>query len=288
MRFYLSHFVKLVRGETGWIATFIAGGLSIFLLVAGINRWMMRIVDVDHYGAGFDAKVRGILLLLGVLGIGIAWWTYAMSRCVARFQTEQRSFLLVLVSLVFGIAFLGDVGRTSIDSSKEWLKTWRTNSSKPMAAARVSISPETGKITVRGDIGLGSYEALEQAIQKNPELKWLDIQSTDGYVIESLAIAKLLERHRLNTFSLNECSGACTIVFAAGVQRHLGLKARLGFSRPGKQAVDYFLARGVEAFFVTAAVSGSAKTLWVAETWQALQARFATRLVYPNGVLVAQ
>ncbi len=284
----LSHFAKLARGDADWVTTFFAGGLSIFLLTTCINQCMVKTVDVDNYSGGFDSKIQWIFLLLCVLSVGVAWWSFAMSRCVARFQREQRSFLMVFVSLVFGIAFLGDVGRVSIDVAKDWLQTWQTNISKPMAAAQISTEQKYGRITVRGDIGLGSYDALERAIQKNPELNWIDIQSSGGYVVESLAMAKLIERHRLNTLSLNECLGACTVVFAAGVQRHLGLKAQLGFLRLGNQAARYFLARGTAAFFVTAAVNGPANKVWMAETWQALQAGFATRLVYPNGVLVAQ
>lgn len=283
----LSRIGRLVRGKAGWTITFFIGGLSTFLLVTAINRLMLRIVDVDTYSGGFDTKLHGVLLLLGALFVVLVWWIVAMSRCVARFQRKKRSFLLVLVSVVVGIGFLGDAGRISIDNSKDWLQTWQADRSKPMPAAQVSLSSEGGKITVRGYIGLGSYVALEQVIEKNPELKWVDIQSTDGYVIESLAMAKLIERHGLNTFSLNECSGTCTIVFAAGVQRHLGLEAKLGFLRPGKRATSYFLARGIAAYFVTATSEGSVKKMWVAETWQALAAKFATRLVYPNGVLVA-
>jgi hypothetical protein len=292
--------ISFLKGGMGWTITFFVGGFLILWLSVGISDWINNTADIANYVGDFHSRVNRLLFLLCAMGLGVTWWAIAMLRCTARFQSQQRSYLLVFASMVFGLSVLSILGKTSYETMKDWHQVQQINSANPLLPIQVTVDSIKGKIILRGDIGFGSYTALEQAIKVNPDLKWIDIESSGGHVIEALALAKLIEKSQLNTYSLNECLGACTLVFAAGMQRHLGVEARLGFQRGGSlkikagkawktmdaKSADYYRARGTAEFFIKAAMDMPADKVWIVATWQALQARYATRLMYPNGVLV--
>ena len=292
--------LNFLKGEMGWTITFFLGGLLILCLSLGISNSINYKADIANYLGDFNRRVNLLALMLCALGLCATWWTIVMLRCTSRFQRAQSSYLLVLVSLVFGLSVLSVLGKTSYESIKDWYQLQQIDRANPLAPIQVSVDPTKGRIMLRGEIGFGSYSALEQTLKTYPGLKWIDIESSGGYVIEALAVAMLIEKNQLNTFSLNKCLGACTVVFASGLQRHLGLEAQLGFLRSGAssikagrvwkkldaEAAEYYRARGVAEFFIKAAMDAPADKMWGVATWQALKARYATRLVYPNGVLV--
>jgi hypothetical protein len=87
------------------------------------------------------------------------------------------------------------------------------------------------RIIVSGEIGFGSYTALSNALKKSPELTLVEIESPGGYVVEGLAMARLIQSKQLDTVSLDHCMSACTMLLAAGTERYLGPNVKVGFHR---------------------------------------------------------
>ncbi len=87
-----------------------------------------------------------------------------------------------------------------------------------------------GRIVVRGEIGFGTFKRLEKALQMQPKLTLVQIESPGGYVVEGMAMAALIEKNGLDTVSLESCASACTLLLAAGQERYLGTGATGGIS----------------------------------------------------------
>lgn len=124
-------------------------------------------------------------------------------------------------------------------------------------------APILGRRVLRGKIGFGSYKALESMLRSNTKLTLIQVESPGGYVIEGLAMAKLIQRMKLDTVSLERCASACTLLLAAGEKRYVGPNAKVGFHRSGVlgqapssswtsteyELADYYPSRGaIEAF----------------------------------------
>ena len=59
-----------------------------------------------------------------------------------------------------------------------------------------------GRIVVRGELGFGTFKRLDKALQMQPRLTLVQIESPGGYVVEGMAMAALIEKNRLDTVSL--------------------------------------------------------------------------------------
>jgi hypothetical protein len=94
---------------------------------------------------------------------------------------------------------------------------------------RVEILDDPAAVGVRGDIGYGLADALEEAIKKHPNLKTLHLYSYGGLTSEAVAAAEIVHQHGLDTYVMRECASACTLIFAAGRKRVLAHGGKLGF-----------------------------------------------------------
>jgi hypothetical protein len=172
----------------------------------------------------------------------------------------------------------------------EWLLGWYEDVTNTASVVKVTHDPVLGRLVLRGHIGFGSYNALQKALAIEPKLSLIDVESPGGYVIEGLAMAKLIQKNRMNTVSLGRCSSACTLLFAAGDQRYLGPSTRIGFHRStvfgqipsdswtdtDYEIADYFRSSGASDEFIKMALDTPSDQLWVPDTVTMLTAGYAS------------
>lgn len=89
-----------------------------------------------------------------------------------------------------------------------------------------------------GTLELGATRKLTALLRDNPDIRGIVLDGPGGHVYEARGMAKLIQRHGLDTFVFGQCSSACTTAFIAGKTRILGPEGQLGFHQHSMDA-DY-------------------------------------------------
>ncbi len=107
-------------------------------------------------------------------------------------------------------------------------------------AARYSLvlDEETERLHFSGSFELGVTKKLTALLEEQPGIRGIVLDSPGGHIYEGRGVAKLVQRHGLDTYVFGSCSSACTTAFIAGRTRSLGPEGRLGFHRHW-MAADY-------------------------------------------------
>ena len=141
-----------------------------------------------------------------------------------------------------------------------------------------NISKGPGHIAIDGELNYDCSAALEDTLKNVSEVERIVLHSTGGQIFAARAMARRIERLRLDTHVDGDCFSACTIAFMAGANRTLGPHGQLGFHRYAfanrfrVQTVDpvaeqekdrqFFLARGVRSDFLARVFEADNSQLW--------------------------
>jgi len=156
----------------------------------------------------------------------------------------------------------------------------------PQEAANTGLRLVPTYAILEGPIDFAMFTALEAALEDNPGLKLLELNSGGGRIFAARAIARLVTEHRLNTRVHETCASACTLVFIAGEHRLMSPEARLGFHGyrvdgylksvipEEEEAKDRaaFLAQGINESFVASVFETSPEDMWFPTRSQLLSA----------------
>ena len=154
----------------------------------------------------------------------------------------------------------------------EWWE-WVHGKAQPI---EVVADEHLGRIVARGEIRLGSANALEAAIRAHPGMTLLQLDSPGGFVVEGMRMAQVVQEHHLDTYTRDLCASACTFVMVAGAERYLSEEGRLGFHRSalrfqefdgGWSSTDhmiarYFRSRGIPEDFIQQALKEPMWRVW--------------------------
>lgn len=160
-------------------------------------------------------------------------------------------------------------------------------------AAQYDLRVEEGHFRFHGKISIGSTDRLRDLIETHPDITRLDLDSPGGHIFEARGLARLVQEYGLSTHVARDCSSACTLVFVAGVSRHLDDGAKLGFHsyaltdakwHPGfdvaaEHARDqaYFRAQDVSDSFVARIYDTPSNEIWFPTRAELLAARILTQ-----------
>lgn len=280
----------LWRGELSLRRTLFAGGGLVLILTALVVAVLVRFNDPDHYDGGFLLRQGAVAAMLLGWAAAWGWWTVGLMRCALRRQRQGGGFAGSLLAYCTAASMLLGAGGTALAMSGEWLLGLWATITFGETAAEVVHEPGRGRIVLRGPIGFGSYEALQRALLAQPRLDLLQLESPGGFLIEGLAMARLVERRHLDTLSLDECHSACTLMFTAGNRRWLGPNVEMGFHRsrtPGRDSeprwndydhrvANHYRARGLAADFVQQAMDTPGQDIWLPPHARMLDAGVAT------------
>lgn len=279
------------RGQYDILPTFLWGGLA--MLVWTLIAWAVVLwaIDPTNYDGSYRAKQWLLVCMVPAILVGVVWWCVSVMRSVMKRQAEMRSLALGAGAFVTCFVILLNAMAFSRGIAKEWFSGWWAMVTDDLRTAQVMHDPVLGRIVVRGDTGWGSYKALEAAINMKPKLTLVELQGPGGYVVEGYAMARLIERHKLDTVVLDRCYSACTLTMVAGQERYLGPNARLGFHRSGTDYLnvsktwtkvdhymaDYYRLRGTSEDFVKRALDTPFNKLWIPSYQEVLGSGYVTK-----------
>lgn len=277
-------------GKASLLRTFFLGGFAVVCWLALCLMALAVAIDRDNYAGYYALRQWIVLLLVLATPIGGIWWGSGMMRCALRAHREGHHFLFAGSGFVVSSIIMTHVVFTNVGLAGEWISGWWDMVSSRLAVTEVVHDRFLGRIVVRGEIGFGSYRALENALRMKPKLTLVEIESPGGYVYEGLAMARLIEQNKMDTVSLGVCASACTLLLAAGQERYLGKDALIGFHRSGSyrvlntgpwsstdsQIATYYRSRNTQEDFIRRALDTPFSGIWIPEHWEMFASGYAT------------
>jgi hypothetical protein len=285
--------IRLIwRGEMDLRDTFFAGGLLTIMFGWALNWFISSVGNTDNYQGDYLYREWIIILTIFISAIGPVWWCVGLMRCALRYQREHRSVLIAFLAFVGGASVMLNAAASTLSTGGEWILGWIDEVTHKREVVDVTHDPILGRLVLRGEIGFGSYKALQKALAIKPKLSLIQVESPGGYVIEGMAMAKLIQANGLDTVSMEKCASACTFLLAAGNERYLGPSARIGFHRSGMfgqtpsggwtqtdyRMADFYRARGSNQDFIKLALDTPSNRIWVPDHSMMLDAGYASKM----------
>ena len=282
---------RVWRGEASILGASLGGGLLCVVWITLVWWLIYFLTNRSSYAGNFVRLQWGVMLLvLSTLGAAL-WWGIGIMRSAMRRMREGAGWVGSALAFVLGMTVLLNATASTMGLAQEWLLGWWdhiTDQGKPVV---VIHDPILNRVVVRGEIGFGSVNALRTALALTPKLPLIQLESPGGYVIEGLAMARLIEEAKIDTVSLELCASACTFLLAAGQDRYLGPKVQVGFHRSsaagylpsaGWNRMDhkiaaYYKSRNASPEFVTQALDTPGNRIWIPPHAQMLDAGFANK-----------
>ena len=112
----------------------------------------------------------------------------------------------------------------------------------PQEAANTGLRLVPTYAVLEGPIDFAMFTALEAALEDNPGLKLLELNSGGGRIFAARAIARLVTEHRLNTRVHETCASACALVFTGTVSTDISKASSLKKKR--QKIAPHFWHRG--------------------------------------------
>ena len=225
------------QGRLGLLA---ATALPVVMLSGlwGLSTWVFDSVDwVWHHRSAAAASAVIIVLLVATAVWGVIGVARSALRADARGESHLRVHLPVTIVLALAIGTAGQFGL----STSVWLRSLWSVATGPGEAAEVWSDPKTGRLVIRGSLGLGTSLRVREVLSRSKGIRLVELHSPGGVAIEGLALAKLLEAHAVDTLVLQTCSSACVTAFAAGERRYLGPNGSLGLHSAGSSMREWRL-----------------------------------------------
>lgn len=151
-----------------------------------------------------------------------------------------------------------------------------------------------------GEMGFGLTDDVRSALDANPQVRILHLDSGGGRVMEERRLSALVRERRLATYVASECQSACVGVLAAGEPRLLGRDAVIGLHRAsprwgdrrGPRAVDRrgverLVALGVDKAFAEQGAATPYEEMWRPSHREVFDARLATRYARDDEVAIS-
>jgi len=282
---------RLWRGEVALKETFFVGGFFAVLFTLVCTWFVQSVGDINNYQGDFVYREWLIAMAVLVSAVGPVWWCVGLMRCALRYQREQRGLFIGFVAFIGSASFLLNTTASTLTEGGEWLYGWFQDVTNTATVVQVIHDPALGRLVLRGEIGFGSYKVLQQALTVQPKPTLIEVESPGGYVIEGMAMARLIQKNALDTVSLERCASACTLLFAAGKERYLGSEAKIGFHRSAlfgqaptakwtdteHEIASFYSSRGTSDEFIQMALDTPSDQLWVPEHDAMLAAGFASK-----------
>lgn len=94
---------------------------------------------------------------------------------------------------------------------------------------KITITELGTELKIEGGMKYGLIRDVETLLKSAPDVKTVNLESVGGRIGVGDDLYELIVRYQLNTVTNDLCVSACTIAFAGGKERWMGIGARLGF-----------------------------------------------------------
>ena len=222
-----NYFVRHWRGELSLGVSYWANGiLANFLLalVVGVGASLHETASLK--------SVAALFIFFYAFSLALSFWQIVGTWLSARYHVRRGGLMiwanLAQISLLLAAWKVANVAATNI--FPQTAEFWNILcGDKGIPAYSIHVLLGGTELEFSGGIRAGSAKELERALQANPKIKVLRMNSGGGRVGEATRMARLVRERGLNTYTSEYCLSAATLVFIAGKERVVAEGAKLGF-----------------------------------------------------------
>ncbi len=174
------------------------------------------------------------LILFQVIVFG--WQAVGLIRACDRFQSARGAYVTVLavqlglvISLLVTVIYVAGAFQALFADPSAMVINQRVKKAPLVGTYSVTLNDDKTRVHVTGDFGIGVTFALTSLLDQNPGVTGVVFSSNGGRVAEGRGLARVIGRHKLDTFVFDVCKSACATAFIGGVTRTLGPDGKLGF-----------------------------------------------------------
>jgi len=273
------------RGEAPfWTSVLLASLLLPWALVLGGLSWLsVFTIDQTPYASMVAAAV--VFTLIALLAV---WQFVGTWRATSRARTPARGRIARWTGRT--------VAGTSLALSAVALLTVPGAMTSYYAEATDAdwIGQRGHTLTIAGDgivvsgyLSWGLYYEFVDALQANPAIRTVVLNSPGGHYAVGLRMGRLIRDRGLTTVTTEMCGSACTFAFLGGRERVLGRGARLGFhamagntevvlSRMQAHAAETLAAAEVPQDFIARIFETPSNDVWYPNTEELRAANIVT------------
>lgn len=261
------------------------GTWAALALLAGLGS-----VSLAVFG-GSEVTLAHVVVpaLLCVVGMCFALWQIVLVVMAARRSSRTLFALSAMVAAATALLTTILLHERAVPALTE---LWNIRSGDAaLGGLTVSASRDGLTLRVAGAYGLGSEEAVRQALEQHRSVREVVLAGPGGRISAGLAIFRMIRDARLATRVETACASACTIAFLGGVERTVSPSGRLGFHRasfPGMDEDDMydsnrrmrnFLVQraGLTSDFARQVIDTPADSIWVPTREELLAGKVITR-----------
>ncbi|HEX9049324.1 MAG TPA: hypothetical protein VF841_02215 [Anaeromyxobacter sp.] len=166
-----------------------------------------------------------------------------------------------------------------------------------LSDTRVRVIRDGAEVEVNGLLGFGIAEELRRALDANPGIRVVHLNSNGGRIAEAMELAKLIRERKLVTYVATQCLSACVTAFAAGEERWISRKSVLGLHAPSMPGMTpeevraataeerrFLESRGIDRAFLARGFQTAPDDMWRPPNAEVLKARLATGFAPENSV----
>jgi len=156
-----------------------------------------------------------LLVAFWAVGFNAAWMVGSL-RSGARRMGDVFNPWLTISLVMLNLIAAAYMAQTTLSNSSYLVNLWWRVYVVGSPPVRVAVSGEDAsgrayELTLSGGIGIGSTDALRDALAKNPGVTRLVLSSPGGLVIEGFGLAETVRTSGIDTtVVVGECSSACT------------------------------------------------------------------------------
>ena len=228
------------RGDLHLLVALVGSGALVWLAVQALELATRLLPMTEQPLAGATLWLLEIALLVA----GALWWGVGVTRSAVGHGARGGSALVSLAAALTGLGAFAWVGLFWWHSARHVAPDVWAVFTGSAAPAAVRIDAEGRRAVLEGVLEFGSMRALRAALDAQPGVQVVQLDSRGGRVAEGLALGRLIAARNLDTLVRGECSSACVTAFAGGRRRLIGPDARLGLHSAGGAGAN---AAGVAA-----------------------------------------
>jgi hypothetical protein len=168
------------QGRHGLVA---ATALPVVMLSGlwGLSTWVFDSVDwVWHHRSAAAATAVIIVLLVATAVWGVIGVARSAQRADARGESHLRVHLAVTIVLALAIGTAGQFGL----STSFWLRSLWSVATGPGEAAEVWSDPKTGRLVIRGSLGLGTSLRVREMLSRSKGIRLVELHSAGSSMRE--------------------------------------------------------------------------------------------------------
>lgn len=231
-------FWHLGRGEWLWgQSTGVA--LAVFAVMALVATWIDGFAWQIQTADSLALPASGLLLVGSVVwGATWIWGSYRYAEaCVESGEAVSRHVAGFGATVVLAVSACLGVSQVMYTQLFTWYAAryeGLTTATLSEVAALPHLLPFTGNdgLRISGSIGLGTAHAVEQWLQANRGVKWVELNSQDGLAPEALNLGRVISHHQLDVIVRQSCVGACLWAMLGGHRRVVLVEAKVACYKP--------------------------------------------------------